>query len=200
MKAQKAGRPSADVMKGFRQKQILLPLNFVSSIFGRIPVPVSRFIVLFALGSSMVWLFSPHQKSHQVPSGINRVEAVDVSASLETAPATEVVHKPDPLMEQPDSSTASSSPSESPSNSRSEKSNPDEKKPANLARSNHPKSPSSISIRHLSPNHGKAALVDSRYPMYLRRGIAAFKIRLISLLRRSSLSGNRHHKRSDSSR
>jgi len=196
MKAQKAGRPSADVMKGFRQKQILLPLNFVSSIFGRIPVPVSRSIVLFALGSSMVWLFSPPQKEHQVAWGNDRVEAVGVADPLETAQATEVVHKPDSLMEQQDSSTASPPSSASPAALLSEKSNSDEKKAANLAPSNHPNPQASNSVRHVSTNRGKEALVNSRYRTSLRRGIAVFKIPLISLWRRSGLWGGRHHKRS----
>jgi hypothetical protein len=199
MKAKQASQSSTDAIKRLKSKQILPPFNSVNAMFGRIPVAVSRFIVLCALGTSMGWLFSPRQKKHDVPSSNNRVEAVSVSVPFETDRASEVVHEPDSLTDQHDSGAAASSPGESPANSPSEKSNPDEKKSANLAQSNHHRSPASGSVRHESSTYGKAALADSRYRTSLRRGIADLKIRLISLWRRSHISSGPHHKRSGSS-
>jgi hypothetical protein len=187
MNAKQASQPFTDAIKRSKPKQILLPFNSVSSMFRRIPVGVSRFIVLSALGASMIWLFLPPQKRHHIALGNNRVEAASVSVPLETARATEAVHEPDSLTDQQSSSIAASSPGEYPANSPSEKSNPDEKKSADLARSNQHKSPASSSVRHESSNYGKAPLARSSYRTSLRRGIANFKIRLISLWRRIGL-------------
>jgi hypothetical protein len=147
----------------------------------------------------MIWLFSPPQKNHAVPSDNNRAESATVSVPLETAQSTGVVHEPDSFTEQQDSSAAAASPRESPVNSSSEKSGPEEKMSANLTQSNHHKTSAFSSLRHLYSNYGKAAPIDSKYRTFLRREIANFKIRLVSLWHRSGLSGSRHRKRSASS-
>jgi hypothetical protein len=169
-------------------------VNAVGSTLGSVPVTFMRFIVLSALGAAMVWLFSPSKYKPTVPLGIDHVQAASAPVPFTTAQAIEAVHEPDSVASQPGSGTAASMPDQSPAPSPAEQFDRSQKESAKLARTSHHRFPAAGGARNLSGNRGRATFLHSRHRTSLHQEIEDVKIRLISLWRRSALSGGRHHK------
>jgi hypothetical protein len=173
----------------FSRSQSFLRFNAIGLILGRVPLAFTRFIVLSALGAAMVWLFTPSK--HKPSLDNNRVQVAAAPVSFRTAQATVVVNEPDSLASQ-ESGTVASIPDQSPSPSPTEQPDVSRKESAILAESSHHRFPASGGSRHRSGNRSRTTFLHSKNRTLFQREIADFKVRLISVWRRSVFSGARH--------
>lgn len=177
-------KPVVNLLRG----RSLLPFDAISSAIGRVPVALTRSVVLSALGATMLWLFSPPQR--KALSGSDRILVENASIPLTTAQATEAVQESIPIAAQPSSDIAPPEPDLSPAPSLAPQADRSQNASAKLTGSSHHTWPAPGSGRRLSANRGRPT---SRYRTFFRHEIANFRVRLISFWRRSAFSANRHH-------
>jgi hypothetical protein len=177
-------KPVVNLLRG----RSLLPFDAISSAIGRMPVALTRSVVLSALGATMLWLFSPPQR--KALSGSDRILVESASIPLTTAQATEAVQESIPIAAQPSSDIAPPKPDLSPAPSLAPQADRSQNASARLTGSSHHTLPAPGSGRRLSANRGRAT---SRYRTFFRNEIANFRVRLISFWRRNPFSANRHH-------
>ena len=160
----------------------------VGRIIGRLPAPITRVIVLSALGAAMIWLFSP-SKRNKTPGPIGiPVE----TASIPTLPvATQASEAVNEAVKNAESVAAGTRPNPlDPSLPESS---------VKPAKSDFRTAPASTSRRRAAPRQTKGKLSSNRYKPLWQREIANLKIRLMALWRRSALSGAADRKRKVSS-
>jgi hypothetical protein len=184
--------PRQKLVVNFFRSQSFLRFNAIGLTLGRVPLAFTRFIVLSALGATMVWLFSPSKHKPSLDS--DRVQVASSPVSFRTSQATLVAHEPDPVASQSEPNTVASMPDQSPSLSPPEQPDFSQKESAMSAETSHHRFPASGGPRHRSANRGRRTFLHSKNRTLLQREIADFKVRLISLWRLSVFSGARHRK------